>query len=98
MPVPVSRVARELCTELSRWRGVRACVPVVAPKHRAIYAERLARKVAICNYYHRYLVRPAANRDGLIKARGLTPQTQPVSRSRAARGPSPINSECNDGR
>ena len=72
------------------------CCRAEAPRN--LRRERLARKVAICNYYHRYLVRPAANRDGLIKARGLTPQTQPVSRSRAARGPSPINSECNDGR
>ena len=71
--------------------GAGVCTCCLAPKRRAIYAERLARKVAICNYYHRYLVRPAANS---VKARGLPPQAQPVSRSlaRPARGPSPIDS------
>ena len=38
--------------------GAGVCTCCLAPKRRAIYAERLARKVAICNYYHRYLVRP----------------------------------------
>ena len=34
MLVPVSRVARELCTELSPGGGGRVCVAVLAPKRR----------------------------------------------------------------
>ena len=51
MPVPVSRVARELCTELSRWRGARArararvcvCVYLLSSRSAAQFTPRATR-------------------------------------------------------